>query len=65
MAALGSKIIIHEQDYDRLVEKSLNIIKRLMIFYFLAEDRIVVETLIRTKLTEKILELRDSKQSCH
>jgi hypothetical protein len=60
-SALGPNTTIHEKDYDILVEKSLDIIKRLMIFYFLAEDRIVVETLIRSKLTEKFLKLRDSK----
>jgi hypothetical protein len=60
-SALGPNTTIHEKDYDILVQKSLDIIKRLMIFYFLAEDPIVVETLIRSKLTEKFLKLRDSK----
>ncbi|HSF49773.1 MAG TPA: hypothetical protein VLA74_03355 [Nitrososphaeraceae archaeon] len=53
-SAIGPKETIPEKDYDILVEKSLKEIKRLMIFYTLAEDKIVVKTLIRSKLREKM-----------
>jgi hypothetical protein len=53
-SALGPKTTNLERDWDELVEKSIKGIKRLMIFHKLSEDKKVVETLIRSKLREKI-----------
>jgi hypothetical protein len=53
-SAIGNPTNLDEIDYEVLVENSLKATKRLMIFYTLAEDKKVVEILIRAKVCEKM-----------
>jgi hypothetical protein len=55
-SAIGNSTNLDGIDYEVLVENSLKATKRLMIFYRLAEDKKVVEILIRAKVCEKIQE---------
>ena len=60
-SAIGNSTNLDKMGYEALVENALKATKRLMIFYRLAEDKKVVEIIIRAKVCEKIQEWKKGK----
>jgi hypothetical protein len=57
LATIGEKDVT-EQGYEKVVEESLRKLKRLMVFYCLREDKKVVETIVRSAVSKRILEMK-------
>jgi isopentenyl diphosphate isomerase/L-lactate dehydrogenase-like FMN-dependent dehydrogenase len=52
LAAIGADVLKRE-DYEKIVEESLEIVKRMMIFYRLREDQEVVKTIVQAKVAAR------------